>query len=75
MPYCACGRCYSPGSLVGDWLRDRTGSAWRTVRATLLRRPDRFGYRPGRGVALPAWVAELMGHPGQSGGTRYDDAR
>lgn len=70
--YCGCGRCYSPGSLVGDWVRRRVVAVWRAVRRSVLRRPHRFEYEARGGVRLPEWVAELFG---QSWGTRYDDAR
>ena len=58
-PYCGCGRCYSPRSLVGDWVRDRVRSAWRAVRATVLRRPHRFELDERGGVRLPAWVPAM----------------
>jgi hypothetical protein len=57
--YCGCGRCYSPGSLVGDWVRDRLLGAWRTVRRAVLRRPHRYAYDQQGGVLLPAWVPAL----------------
>lgn len=54
-PYCGCGRCYSPGSLVGDWVARRAVGLWRGVRA-LAGRPDRYRYDARGGVLLPAWV-------------------
>jgi hypothetical protein len=65
--YCGCGRCYSPGSLVGDWVTRRAVAAWRAIRRGVLRRPHRFEYDARGGVRLPEWVAELFG---QSRGTR-----
>ncbi|HZS13461.1 MAG TPA: hypothetical protein VFC09_02575 [Candidatus Dormibacteraeota bacterium] len=66
--YCACGRCYSPRSIVGDWLRHHAGAGARWLRRSVLRRPARFRRLPGGGVAVPDWVVELLGQ-GQSGGT------
>jgi hypothetical protein len=70
--HCACGRCYSPGSLLGDWLAEQSSRGRRWLLHGLLRRPVRFPRDPGGGVALPAWVAQLLD---QSWGTRYDEAR
>jgi hypothetical protein len=58
-PYCGCGRCYSPGSLVGDWVSGRLRGAWRTVRRAVLRRPHRYRYDERGGLLLPAWVSAL----------------
>lgn len=67
--HCVCGRCYSPGSLLGDWFREQSSRA----RRVLLRRAELFPRDPHGGVAVPAWVVELLGD--QSWGTRYDEAR
>lgn len=67
--HCVCG-CYSPGSLVGDWLA-RQSSRVRGGLRRLLRRPERFPRDPRGGIALPAWVLDLD----QSSGARYDEAR
>lgn len=72
MRHCVCGRCYSPGSLLGDWLHEQSSRARRLLRA-VLRRAERFPRDPQGGVAVPAWVVELLGN--QSWGTRYDEAR
>jgi len=53
--YCGCGRCYSPGSLVGDWVRRRAHGLWRGLRR-LVGRPHRFEYDAQGAVLLPAWV-------------------
>jgi hypothetical protein len=66
-PYCGCGRCYSPGSLVGDWVRRRATAVARGVRRVVLRRAPRFEYDASGGVRLPDWVQSL--------GTRYDEFR
>lgn len=58
-PYCGCGRCYSPGSLVGDWLRRRLTGALRSLRSAVLRRPHRYQYGADGGLVLPAWVAGM----------------
>jgi hypothetical protein len=58
--YCACGRCYSPGSLVGDWVRRHTVGVVRAVQRVVLRRPHRFEYDADGGVRVPAWVVELL---------------
>ena len=57
--YCGCGRCYSPGSLVGDWVRTRVVGAGRLLRRLVLRRPHRFEYDARGGVLLPAWVPAM----------------
>ena len=59
-PYCGCGRCYSPGSLVGDWVRRHAVGLLRGVRRTVLRRPHRFEYDERGGVRVPDWVGELF---------------
>jgi hypothetical protein len=71
--HCVCGRCYSPGSLLGDWLREQSWRARRLLLHGLLRRPERFPRDARGGVAVPGWVVELLGD--QSWGTRYDEAR
>lgn len=58
--YCACGRCYSPGSLVGDWVKRHAVGVVRTLRRVVLRRPHRYEYDAGGGVRVPAWVVELL---------------
>ncbi len=67
-PYCGCGRCYSPGSLVGDWVRRRAVALGRALRRVVLRRPHRFEYDADGGVRVPEWVVQSLG-------TRYDDLR
>ena len=58
--YCGCGRCYSPGSLVGDWVRRQVVAVWRTMRHSVLRRPHPFEYDAHGGVRVPDWVGELF---------------
>lgn len=58
-PYCGCGRCYSPGSLVGDWVRRRALRLLRGLRATVLRRPHRYEYDEDGGVRVPFWVGAM----------------
>ena len=58
-PYCGCGRCYSPGSLVGDWVRRRVLGTLRAVRRAVLRRPHRYEYGADGGLVVPAWVAAM----------------
>ena len=55
-PYCGCGRCYSPGSLVGDWVRRWVTGIGRLLRRAVLRRPHRFEYDAAGAVLVPAWV-------------------
>ena len=52
-PHCACGRCYSPGSVVGDWLAARGRAVWRRLR------PSRFAYDERGAVRLPDWVPAM----------------
>jgi hypothetical protein len=44
---------------VGDWVRRHVRSAWRAVRATVLRRPHRFELDELGGVRLPEWVPDM----------------
>lgn len=57
-PHCACGTCYSPGSLVGDWVRRHALRAWRGVRRLVLGRREQYG--PDGGLLVPAWVVEML---------------
>ena len=59
-PYCGCGRCYSPGSLVGDWVRRHWVGMLRSLRRAVLRRPHRFEYDAQGAVRVPGWVGELF---------------
>lgn len=58
--YCGCGRCYSPGSLIGDLVRRHVVAGWRAIRGTVLRRPHRYRYDARGGVCVPEWVGELF---------------
>jgi hypothetical protein len=59
--HCACGRCYSPGSVVGDWLRRRLGRLVRGIGRRL------FGWRHRHaadgGLLVPQWVIEAFSTP------------
>lgn len=57
---------------MGDWLRRHSARARRWLLGSVLRRSERFPRDPHGGVAVPAWVVELLD---QSWGTRYDEAR
>ena len=59
--HCACGRCYSPGSVVGDWLRGRLGRLGRGLGRRLI--GWRHGYAEDGGLLVPEWVIEAFSTP------------